>query len=65
MSCRNFFVTTRSGTNADSGSMIVWLLPRISHQRVKDGEADDDGLDEKEDGVEFVIALIARDGRDG
>jgi len=37
------------------------LLQRlgISHRRVKDGEADDDGLDEKKDGVEFVIALIS------
>jgi hypothetical protein len=28
---------------------------------MKDSEADDDRLDEKEDGVEFVIAFVSRD----
>ena len=36
-----------------------------SHQRVKDGEADnDDGVGEKIDSEELMIALIARDGGD-
>jgi hypothetical protein len=35
--------------------------PRISHQRVRDYEAHGDRLDEKEDGVEFVVTLIGCD----
>jgi hypothetical protein len=31
---------------------------------VKDGEADDDRLDEKEDGVELVVTLVARNRGD-
>ena len=31
------------------------------HKRMKNGEADDNGLDEKEDGVKLMIALVARD----
>ena len=32
-----------------------------SHKRMKNGEADDNGLGEKEDGVELMIALVPRD----
>ena len=32
-----------------------------SHERLKNEEADDDGLDEKEDGVELMIALVTCD----
>jgi hypothetical protein len=32
-----------------------------SHQRLKNKEAHDDGLDEKEDSVELMIALVTRD----
>jgi len=31
------------------------------HKRMKNGEADDNGLDEKEDGVKLMIALVPRD----
>ena len=31
------------------------------HKHMKNGEADDNGLGEKEDGVELMIALVARD----
>jgi hypothetical protein len=31
------------------------------HKRMKNGEADDNGLDEKKDGVKLMIALVPRD----
>ena len=41
--------------------MIVIAAATISHQRVKDHEADDHRLDENEDGIELVVTFIACD----
>jgi hypothetical protein len=35
--------------------------PLRLHERVKNNEADDNGLDEKEDSVELMIALVSCD----
>ena len=62
---RNHF--TDSGVGLSDAAVLFRRAPRhrsASHQRAKDGETNENRLDEKENGVELMIALAARDGGD-